>query len=181
MTKQDNDTVYPRKIAKAIEGFIELAEWDDTVDIDEATGDSTLNTRYEIRNQVYDLFFEGDEKSEFLALYLYAPYRVIEGKSVDATLLVNFINDHYRYRGRLTVTDIGQIRYKEIIDTENIEASPEMLHNMLMSAGGLFEQHMEHLGAVALTKKTYEAIREEYEREDEKEKARKEREASTEE
>jgi hypothetical protein len=174
MKKEDNGNVRPRKIAGAIEEFIENAEWDETVDIDEDTGDSTLYTKYEIRNQIYDLYFEGEEKTELLALYLYAPYRVIEGKSVDAALLVNYINDRYRYRGRLTVTDSGQIRYKEVIDTENIEASPAMLENMLMSAGGLFERHTEQLGAVALTRKTYEAIREEYDRKDEQEKARRE-------
>ena len=61
---------------------------------------------------------------------------MIEGKSVNAALLVNDINNHFRYRGRLTLTDTGQIRYKEVIDTANIETSPAIPENMLVSAGG---------------------------------------------
>lgn len=161
------------KLAAVIQAFIEQENWDDTVDIDETTGDSTLHTGFEIRNQIFDLYLEGDESSEFLSVFLYAPFRIIEGKSVDAIMLVNFINDRYRYRGRLCITDSGQIRYREVIDTENLEASPAMIDNMLSSAYALFDLHTEALGAVALTRKTYEAIRAEYDRKYEQDMARK--------
>ena len=74
-----------------------------------------------INNQNFRLYIEGDEKRELLFLYLYAPFGVIEGKSVDASLLFNYINDRFVYCGKLTVQDDGEIRYVVIIDVENIE------------------------------------------------------------
>lgn len=161
-------------LAKVIEEFVSDLEWTETVDIDEETGESALTTSIVIRNQGFDLHVEGDEKRERLSFFLYAPFNVIDGKSMDACLLFNYINNRYSYIGRLCLTDSGRIRYREVIDTENLEPSAAMVHNMLASGGSLFERHIEQIAAVALTRKTYEAIREEYDRNDEIEKARKE-------
>lgn len=50
----------------------------------------------------------------------------------------------------------------EIIDLEKLEPGTAMIENMLNSGMGLFLSHAEAIAAVSLTKKTYEAIREEY-------------------
>jgi hypothetical protein len=150
-------------LAKVIEEFVSDLEWKETVEIDQETRESSLVTRIEIRNQGFDLHVEGDESRERLSLFLYALFNMIEGKSMDACLLFNYINKCYSYIGRLCLGGTGRIRYREVIDIENLEPSAAMVLNMLASGGVLFERHIEQIAAVALTSRTYEAIRSEYE------------------
>jgi len=164
------------ELKKVLEGVVQELKWNDEVELDLETGDSALGTNMEIRNQIFDLYIDGKAKQEILTLYLYPPFNVMEGKSMDAVLLCNYINDHYSFQGRLTLTDRGRIRYREVLDTEGIEPTPEMLHNMLSSGVSLFKTHVEQIAAVALTRKTYEAIREEYDKKEEIEKSRRDRE-----
>lgn len=155
------------RLAKLIEEYIADQGWDnDTVNRDEEEGTSQLKTTMSINNQNFRLYIEGDEKRELLSLYLYAPFSAIEGKSVDACLLFNYLNDRFTYRGRITVQDDGDIRYVEIIDVENIEPPIAMIDNMLNSGIGMFRSNIESIAAVALTQKTYEAIRADYDKKD---------------
>ena len=155
------------RLAKLIEEYIADQGWDnDTVSRDEEKGSSQLKTIMTVNNQDFRLYIEGDEKRELLYLYLYAPFSVIEGKSVDACLLFNYLNDRFTYRGRITVQDDGDIRYVEIIDVENIEPPIAMIDNMLNSGIGMFRSNIESIAAVALTQKTYEAIRADYDKKD---------------
>ncbi|QEQ57834.1 hypothetical protein FNV82_09465 [Chlorobium phaeovibrioides] len=164
------------ELVKVIEAFVKELEWNDEVELDPETGDSALGTNMEIRNQIFDLYIDGRQEQETLALHLYPPFNVIEGKSMDAVLLCNYINDHYSYQGRLTLTDGGRIRYREVLDSEDIEPAPAILHNMLSSGVSLFKAHIEQIAAVALTRKSYESVREEYDKKEEIEKSRRDRE-----
>ena len=155
------------RLAKLIEEFVAEQDWgNDEVERDEEAGTSRLRTNLAISNQSFRLFIESDEAREMLFLYLYPPFSVIEGKSVDACLLFNYLNDQFNYRGRLIVSDTGTICYKDIIDVEKIEPNTAMIDNMLCSGQNLFVYHIEAIAAIALTKKTYEAIRAEYDKED---------------
>lgn len=154
-------------LTEVIKGFITDNEWDDEVDINEETGESQLSTSIGIINQSFQLYVEGDEKGGKLSLYLYAPFHVIEGKFVDACMLFNYLNDIYSYSGRIGVSENGVIRYKEIINIEDIELVPDLIHNMFASSIRMFENHNEAIASVALTKKTYEAVREDYAKKDE--------------
>ena len=165
------------RIAKLIEEYIADQKWNnDTVHRNEEDGTCQLKTSMSISNQDFRLYIEGDEKRELLYLYLYAPFCVIEGKSVDTALFFNFLNDQFTYRGRLTVQDDGSIRYVEIIDIENIEPPIAMIENMLSSGVGIFRSNIEGIAAVALTQKTYEAIRADYDKKDAARELQKERE-----
>ncbi len=155
------------RLANLIEEYIAKQGWKhDTVNRDEEAGTSQLKTIMTISNQDFRLYIEGDEKRDLLYLYLYAPFSIIEGKSVDAALLFNYINDSYTYSGRLTVQDNGNIRYVDIIDVENMEPPIAMIENMLSSGIGMFRSNIEGIAAVALTQKTYEAIRADYDKKD---------------
>ncbi len=154
-------------LAKLIEEFVAEQDWgNDEVERDVEAGTSRFRTNLSINNQSFRLFIESNEERELLFLYLYPPFSVIEGKSVDACLLFNYLNDQYSYRGRLVISDSGSICYKDIIDVEKIEHHTAMIDNMLCSGFHLFENHIEAIAAVALTKKTYESIRAEYDKED---------------
>lgn len=152
------------KLAEVIETFVAENEWKDEIKKNDDTGECQLATGMNICNQPFDLYVEGDEETELLSLFLYPPFKVMEGKFVDACMLFNYLNDGYMFRGRITVSDKGRIRYREVIDTENLETSASMVHNMLFSGVKMFEMHMEAIAAVALTRKTYEAVREEYDK-----------------
>ncbi|MEI8186827.1 MAG: hypothetical protein WCG19_09025 [Chlorobiaceae bacterium] len=152
------------RLARLIEEFIAEKEWDDEIEKDVENGMCQLSTSLSINNQSFRLYIEGDENRNFLFLYLYAPFSIIEGKYVDACMLFNFINNIYVYPGRLTAGDDGSIRYIDIIDVENFEPSIEIIQNMLGNGVSLFNNNTEEIAAVALTQKTYEAIRGELEK-----------------
>lgn len=163
----NNQPATTMSLYTAIEDFVRDSDWDDEISIDPESGDASLATSVQIRTQSFRLFIEADEEEGSLALYLYPQFSVIAGKSVDAALLFNYLNDRFFYRGHITVMDDNRIRYKDIIDTGNITPSREMIHNMLRSGASLFRQQLEQIAAVALTKKTYEAIRSDYDRQEE--------------
>ncbi|KAA6231732.1 hypothetical protein EKD00_03295 [Chlorobium phaeovibrioides] len=164
------------ELVKVIEGFVEELEWDDNVELDLETGDSSLATHIGIQNQIFDIYVEAKKDIELLTFRLYTSFNVIEGKSVDACLLFNYINEHFSYQGRLILTDSGRIQYREVLDTEDINPSPAMLLNMFGSGQTLFRKHISQIAAVALTRRTYESIREEYDKKEEMEKSRRDRE-----
>ncbi len=105
-------------------------------------------------------------------LTLYPPYKVNEGKYVDACMLFNYFNNDYLFGGRLAVGDDGTIRHSQIIDVSDTEPSKNLIKNMLGNAIELFKQYGETIALVALTKKSYEAIREEMEKREEIERGR---------
>ena len=111
------------RIADFIEEFIVAEKWDNDVLIrNEEDNTSALTTSYGIKNQKFRLFIESDEDNEMVFIYLYTPFSVVEGKSVDAALLFNYINVRFIFPGKLTLMDSGDIRYVQIIDLENVVA-----------------------------------------------------------
>ncbi len=155
------------RIADFIEEFIVAEKWDNDVLIrNEEDNTSALTTSYGIKNQKFRLFIESDEDNEMVFIYLYTPFSVVEGKSVDAALLFNYINVRFIFPGKLTLMDSGDIRYVQIIDLENVVAPVALIKNMISGAANCFSYNIEQIAAVALTQKTYEAIREEYDKKD---------------
>lgn len=155
------------RIADFIEEFIVAEKWDNDVLIrNEEDNSSTLETSYGIKNQTFRLFIDSNEETELLFVYLFAPFSVVEGKSVDAALLFNYINVRFSYPGKLSLLDNGDIQYVQIIDLENVVAPVALIKNMIATAINCFSYNIEQIAAVALTRKTYEAIREEYEKKD---------------
>lgn len=152
-------------LTPVIEEFVSTSGWDDEVTTDPETGEGRLATIVEIDKQSYELYVESDDR--MLAIYLYPRFTVVEGKSVDVVLFFNYMNDRFFYPGRLTLMDDNRIRYRDLIEAVNLEPSHEMIHNMLRSGVSLFRQHFEQIAAIALTTKTYESIRSEYDRKDE--------------
>ena len=95
-----------------------------------------------------------------------------EGKYVDACMLFNYFNNNYLSGGRIAVDDDGTIRYRQIIDVSDTEPSKNLIKNMLENGIEMFEQHGEAIALVSLTKKSYEAIRDDIEKKAEIEKVR---------
>jgi hypothetical protein len=151
-------------LAGVIEEFVEEVGWKDEVERIEEEGTSRLAVRLTVSNQSYRLFIEGYEARQWVALFLYPPFGVIDGKFLDACMLFNFINDSYSYTGRITVHDDGTIRYRQIVDVGNVVPTAGMIRDMLRCAVNLFETNADSITSVALTGKSYESIRAEIER-----------------
>jgi len=165
----DSETVRNRRrsgisLAKVIEEFVSDLEWKEM-------GENSLETRIEIRNQGFDLHVEGDERRERLSLFLYAPFSVIEGKYVDACMLFSYINSRHPRGGRLYAFDDGTIGFTHVLNAEDGgELTTQLVMNMTGGAISMFESHGEAIATVALTSRTYEAIRTGYEERDRKRK-----------
>ena len=155
------------RLADLIDEYIASQSWGNEVtERYETDNTSSYGTILSVANQSFRLFIDSDEDRDFLMLYLYAPFSVLDGKSVDAALLFNFMNDNFVYRGRITVKDDGRICYKDIVDVEDVEPPIALIDNMLISGIDFYSRHIEAIAAVALTQKTYESIREEYDKKD---------------
>lgn len=68
------------KLDHIIEAYLTEQEWNDiVVERDEENRTCQATLRLIISNQSFRLFIEGDEEREMFFVYLYAPFRVIEG------------------------------------------------------------------------------------------------------
>ncbi len=166
------------RLATLVEEFLADLGWVDGIETDEENDvDNGLRVitkvQLTIKNQTYRLIIESTETSQWLILSLYPPYKVNEGKYVDACMLFNYFNNDYLFGGRLSVGDDGTIRHSQIIDVSDTEPSKNMIKNMLENAIDMFEQYGEVIALVALTKKSYESIREEIEKREDIERVRK--------
>ena len=157
------------KLAILVEEFVTGMGWEGELDTEEKYDAETgyrviTQIPLTIENQLFRLYIDAIEESEWLSLTIYPPYRVNEGKYVDACMLFNYFNCYYSYGGRIAVEDNGTIRYRQIIDVSETEPSKRLIHNMMISGIDMFKQNAENIASVALTSKTYEAIREDIEK-----------------
>ena len=152
------------RIADAIEQFLRGNGWDDEVEKDGAKGTSSVSSPFIICNQVFEMCVEGDEQGEKLSLHLSPPFRIVEGKYVDACMYFNYLNDRYSFSGRLGVSENGWVRYREVLNTDSLALDWRMVDNMLSSGIRMFENHFDAIAAIALTRKSYEAVMEDYRR-----------------
>ena len=142
-------------IRQALEEFLESTEWNEEIENDVESGESSLSTRLNVMNQLFDLDIFGIEKQDRIILHLTPPFRAIEGKQAELCQLFNYLNETYLFTGRLSVGKNGRIRYKAVHDTDGLEPSHEMIRNMLNSAIALFDHHIEQIAALAMTKQSF--------------------------
>lgn len=114
--------------------------------------------------QIFDIDIYGNERQERITLILTPPFRATGTKHLELCRLFNYLGDAYLYAGRLSLSGEGLIRYKAVIDTDDLEPSPAMMHNLLGDAIALFERHIEPVAAIALTQKNFDEVLAEYEK-----------------
>ena len=150
------------RLASLIDDYALANAWTEKAEKDEASGISLLKSSIECNGQPFALTLEGDEKRHRITMSITPPFRVITGKLVDACLLVNFINENHSHFGKITVDDEGVLLYHDSIYLKGINLEHRLIENRLGSAFYLFDIYAVNLAAVALTSKTYEAIRSDY-------------------
>lgn len=141
--------------------LIETNRGDEIIN-DENDGCLELLTTLMITNQLCTLFIKGDENSHQFLMMLSLPFHVNIEKFSDACKLFNFINSRFTFPGRIEVDENNKICYKEIIDTENIQPSTDILNGMIDNGTRFITDFLEAVAAVALTAKSYDLIRHEY-------------------
>lgn len=143
------------KYQKLIKAWITHKEWDDEVTHNKETNESVVSFSTEINNQVFSVYFEGDEKKDWLSLYMYAPFTVKKEKEVEILKLFNHIHSS-TYYGRLVLLDEGRIQYKQIISLDETDPSLEVLEGMYQTAILVYERYQDDLSEIALTKTTFD-------------------------
>lgn len=151
-------------LLQILESFVEEKEWDDEVESIDESGTCRISTELEIAGQDFELVVYGEEDSERLILYLMPPFRALDTKLLECCQLFNYLNDRYLYAGMLSLDKGGRIMYKNVLDTDDIDPVPALIHNMLKSGWSLFTTHIEAIAAVAVTTKRFDEVLAEYEK-----------------
>lgn len=125
----------------------------------EQRGNTVLITRLTIKKQDYEVQINGLESQQVIALSVYSPVTVKEGKFIDATMLCNLINQNRDYSGKISLNDQGLITCKALFFVEELQPLKKMIYQMLDNCCALFDRYSEAITAVAETTKTYETIR----------------------
>jgi len=124
-----------------------------------------------IDNQSFTLELVPDDRMRLVAVRVSPPFALIEGKYVDACMLFSYINSRHPRGGRLYALDDGTIGFTHVLNAEDGgELTTQLVMNMTGGAISMFESHGEAIATVALTSRTYEAIRTGYEERDRKRK-----------
>jgi hypothetical protein len=145
------------RLADKVQEWLDAMEWEDEITRDEEEQTSQMTTGYSIKEQGFDLYVETDEKRDWIKLYLYAPIKVTEKKREECVILFNYINVHFSV-GSLHFLPNGRIRFRHVVDVENTDPSIELINNMLRSAASIFEDWLEEVSAVAMTKMTAQQV-----------------------
>ena len=145
------------KLADKVQQWLDALEWEDEIVRNEEEQTSLMSTNYGINDQTFDLFVETDEKRDWIKLYLYAPIRVSDKKKGECAILFNHINSRFSI-GSLHYLSNGRIRFSHVVDVENTEPSIELINNMLRSAVSIYEDWLEEISTVALTKMTAQQV-----------------------
>ncbi len=145
------------KLADVVQEWLNRLEWDDTVKQDEENQTSSLNVILSIKDQGFNLWFETDEKKEWLRLFLYAPFQALSHKFEDGIQLFNRINASRRF-GAICLLDDGRIVFRHTVDVENTQPSVDMIDNMLGQAIKLYETWFNEISSIALTNKTAQEV-----------------------
>jgi hypothetical protein len=143
------------KYQKLLKAWIKEKGWEDEVTYNKETNESVVTFQTGISNQSFSTYIEGDENKDWLSLYMYAPFNVKKEKEIDILKLFNRIHSS-TYYGRLVLLDDGQIQYKQIISLDKTDPSLSVLESMYGTAILVYEQWLEDLTEIALTKTTFE-------------------------
>lgn len=151
-------------LKEKLEDWVKFKEWDDEVGIDE-DGDSSLAFTADIDGQTFKVFFEGDETRNWLKFFLYAPFNARAEKFEEMLKLVNHIHGS-TYYGRLMIdADSGVIQYKQIVCIADAEITNLFIENIFQTGVAIYSTWLDELAAVALTKKTFEQLKQEWDAE----------------
>ena len=143
------------KYQKLIQAWIKEKEWDEKVSYNKETNESTVDFQVDISGQLFSTYIEGDEKKDWLTLFMYAPFNAKKGKEAEILKLFNRIHAG-TYYGRLVILDEGRIRYVQAIPFKNTEPSTDLIEDIYLTAIILFEQWMDDITEIALTKTTFD-------------------------
>ncbi len=149
------------KFKSYIEEWVKEQGWEDPVE-DEDDGKSRLSFNLDVSDQTFKVFIEGDDEKQWLELYMYAPFNVKADKFNDVLQLFNHIHKS-TYYGRLVLLNDGRIQYKQIISLVDTEPSVMVLEKMYRTGIQVFENWLDELAALSLTKQTFADLLKEWE------------------
>lgn len=142
------------KLGTVLQEFLDLNEWNDEIEDDEASGKARLNTRLTVAGQSCRLYidaFDDGQTAPSLSLFIYTPFRVNLENYSEACMVVNAIN----YQSRFVRFEInpsgGDLRAVASTDLRGAQVSGQHVDAMLDAAVWCTDHWMPTLAAVAIS------------------------------
>ncbi|MEI6269702.1 MAG: YbjN domain-containing protein [Methylococcaceae bacterium] len=155
------------RLADKVQEWLDRWEWDDVIDLDEENETSSVNFRFKIKDQSFEIFIETDEKKDLLKFYFYAPFCALPQKFIDCAVLFNHINAFYR-AGSITLDADGNIRWCYFIGFQETDPSSKTINNAFGAGKELFDEWFDEISEVALTKTTWQEMMDRFNADSEK-------------
>ena len=153
------------KLRNLVETYIKDEDISADKNFEEDDLTSSFHYKYTIRDQSYDVYIDTDDENHLLKIFMYSPYKVIKGKHIESTLLLNEINQRINFGRLSSLGESESIQYKNVVPVVEIEPTVSFISQLAWLAGDVFHTWAEELISVTLTKKTAKEILEEVERE----------------
>lgn len=142
-----------------LQQFLNEMEWHDDITYDADIDEHVVATSIVVDEKTYRLFLHTDEPLKLLKIFLYVPFDLPRDRLETASSVVNVLNRSL-HTGHLEVFETGEIRYRNAVDVENIEASAAFFHNLLAAACGTFQRRpmINALGSLTFTSSSQDQI-----------------------
>lgn len=135
--------------------FLECRNWSDEIEVDPDTRGRTIVTGVSIQQQQGMLIVEGKNDTAVLGIFLYLKITCRENKLKQMAQLFNWINPRILV-GAFECLDDGRMRWKFTLDCENSDIHGSSVSINLQHGWNSFDEFLEPILAVALTKTSCE-------------------------
>ena len=139
------------RLAQVVQEALDILEWSDDIDDDEASGKSQLATDALISGQPCDIFIETHEQQDDICVYIYLPFRIRATHYPEACQLVNAINVQARHGHLEILPKTGKLRLKLSADVKGANPSGMFVVRMLQGGNAILCNWMGALAAVGIT------------------------------
>jgi hypothetical protein len=144
-------------LTEVIRAWRDERDWQDEITINDEELSSALQLSYNEEGQVYKVYVEAEEKTQWLKVFIYGPIGIPSSRYVEACQLVNHINRFDGF-GRLCAVKDGKFQFRAVFDLEGGQAVPEMITNMISHGLFRFTDWANEMAQVVFSGKTTEQI-----------------------
>ena len=139
------------RLAQVVQEALDHLDWQDTIDDDEAAGQSQVATGAIIDGQPCDIFINTHEQQDAISVFVYLPFRVKAAHYPEACMLVNAINVDARHGHLEILPETGKLRLVVSADVEGASPGGIFVVRMLQCGEAIISHWLGALAAVAVT------------------------------
>jgi len=143
-------------ITNVLTKWIKQQPWEEAIEVEKKSKNSTFRTSIKIDDKPHDMFFEADEVNGWLSVYAYGPTKVPPFRMGELTRLLNKINLRLTI-GRLACIDdhdANPVQYRARIDLNGGKLTTAQIDTLALTAWKIFTLYGPIIEEVALRKKS---------------------------